>query len=127
MRSSFEVKFPEIVFSDDEWSNAVDLYPCFYGAEWDVNPCDDKVILYLLAHLIIIIQRQQNATGDNIGKADDAGYTQSKSVGSVSVSKAVVAFSTVDEFKYGNMTLTSYGKFYLTLLNNINNYGGVFV
>lgn len=125
MRPTFEVKFPEINFTDDEWGFAVDLYPCFYGAEWDTSPCDDNVILYLLAHLIIVIQRQQSET--KVGLPSLAGYTQSKSVGNVSFSKAVVAFSTIDEFKYGNLTSTSYGKIFLTLLNNINHHGGVFV
>lgn len=127
MRSSFEAKFPEIDFTNDEWGKAVDLYPCFYGAEWDANPCDDNVILYLLAHLIIMIKRQQGATGDAVGVAGDVGYTQSKSVGSVSVSRAVSPFSTIDQFKYGDLTSTSYGQNYLTLINNMNHYGGVFV
>ena len=127
MRDNFKAKFTEITFTDGEWDLAVSLYPCFYGSEWDTNPCDDNVILYLLAHLVIITQQQQGAIGDLIGKPSDEGYVQSKSVGSVSISKAVTAFTTIDEFKYGNLTSTSYGKMFLALINNINHYGGVFV
>jgi len=127
VRETFEARFPEIVFTNDEWDLAIGLYPCMYGAEWDTNPCDDNVILYLVAHFIIIIQRQQGETGDKVGSPSDEGYTQSKSVGNVSISKAVTAFTVQEEFKYGNLTSTSYGKFYLALINNMNHFGGAFV
>lgn len=126
MRSSFEAKFHEITFTDDEWNLAVSLYPCFYGAEWDTSPCDDNVILYLLAHLIITIQRQQSGTGSAVGKVGN-GRIQSKTVGNVSASYAITAFTTEQELKYGEFMSTSYGIRYLSLLNNINHYGGVFV
>jgi len=127
MRATFEARFPEITFEDDEWDLAVGIYPCMYGAEWDTSPCDDNVILYLVAHFIIIIQRQQGATGDSVGKPSQEGYTQSKSVGNVSTSNAVSAFTTQEEFQYGNLTSTSYGKFYLALIKNMHHTGGAFV
>jgi hypothetical protein len=126
VRPTFEDKFPEITFTDEEWNSAVGLYPCFYGAEWDTSPCDDNVILHLLAHLIITIQHQQGKTGASVGVID-GGRTQSKSVGNVSVSYAITPFTTEQELKYGAFMTTSYGKMYLTLLNSINHYGGVFV
>lgn len=126
MRPTFENKFPEIDFIDNEWDLAVGLYPCFYGAEWDTNPCDDNAILYLLAHLIITIQHQQGKTGAFVGVVGD-GRLQSKSVGNVSASYAITPFTTEQELKYGEFMTTSYGKTYLTLLNNINHYGVVFV
>lgn len=126
MRLSFEAKFPEIVFTDDEWDLAVSLFPCFYGAEWDTSPCDDNVILYLLAHLIITIQHQQGNTGASAGKVSN-GRFHSKTVGNVSASYAITAFTAEQELKYGEFMSTSYGIRYLSLLININHYGGVFV
>lgn len=127
MRPTFEDKFPEITFTDEEWNFAVELYPCFYGVEWDTSPCDDNVILYLVAHLIIIIQQTQSKTGASVGIPSKEGYVSSESVGSVSVSHAVSAFTTQEEFKYGNLTSTTYGKIFLALINNMNRFGGVFV
>lgn len=126
MRPNFEAKFPEINFEDNEWNLAVGLYPCFYGVEWDTSTCDDNIILYLLAHLIITIQQQQGKTGASVGAVGN-GRVQSKSVGNVSVGYAITPFSVEQELKYGEFMTTSYGKIYLTLLKNNYHFGGIFV
>lgn len=125
LQSDFEAKFPEFVPLDQTiFDNAVEMYPCIYGAQYcesncnQCQLCDNQIILYLIAHLYWIDSR---TFGGNPSQSP-VNNVSSKTVRDESVS-----------FQYGdtdNNTLffntSKYGQRYL-ILTQKNAVGGYFV
>lgn len=78
MIDDFKARFPEIATATvDQWFPVVEpVWPCYFGRPYSAE-CDKEAILNLVAHLIIV-----QSTAGTAGLKS----TESKSVGSVSVS-----------------------------------------
>lgn len=111
----FKARFPEFDTAkvDTAIPNIVPTLPCYYGAEYGSDVCDDQIILMLTAHLFTL----ETSTG--IGSRKD---TTSKSVGNVSVSYAAGRDSDLTQF----FNTTKYGQQFL-LMTRKHAVGGLFV
>ena len=73
----FKARFPEFDEAkvDESLPALEDVWPCYWGGNYD--DCGKEIVLNLLAHLLVV----QTSPGSGNPK-----YTQSKSVGNLSVS-----------------------------------------
>ena len=111
----FTGRFPEFDTSIvDQYVPILEpLWSCYWGGSYD-NPCGKEIVLNLIAHLIV---------GETTAGSGNIKETQSKSVGSVSVSysSGVVPSSARNVW----LNTTRYGSRYLLLTSR--SVGGIFV
>lgn len=115
----FKAMFPEFneATVDQFFPSLEAQYPCYYGGSVKVA-CEKNAILYLMAHLLLLKQRQTESPkgGKPLRSASN------KSVGSVSVSYE----SDADNSRQSQFfKTTSYGQTFLMLISN--SYGAKFV
>jgi len=89
------------------------LWSCYWGGSYD-DPCGKEIVLNLIAHLIV---------GETTAGSDNIKSTQSKSVGSVSVSYSPGVAPASERKAW--LSTTRYGSRYLLLTSR--SAGGVFV
>ena len=89
------------------------LWSCYWGGSYD-EPCGKEIVLNLIAHMIV---------GETTAGSGNIKSTQSKSVGSVSVSYSQGYAATSE--RIGWLGTTRYGSRYLLLTSR--SAGGVFV
>lgn len=111
----FKARFPEFdTATVDQYIPILeDVYPCYYGGAYE--GCGVEIVLNLLGHLLSV-ETQQGAGSPK--------FTQSKSVGNVSISysEGYVPTSQRDAW----LRTTKYGTRYLMLTGN-RALGGYFV
>lgn len=110
----FKVRFPEFDESkvDITLPGLVDVYPAYWGGEYD-SITDKEIVLNLLAHLLVVQTLQGTGNPKSI---------QSRSVGSVSTSYEGYAATSERMAWFGT---TKYGKQFLLLTGQRR--GAVFV
>jgi hypothetical protein len=111
----FKTRFPEFdAITVDQYVPILEpLWSCYWGGSYD-EPCGKEIVLNLIAHLIV---------GETTAGTENIKSTQSKSVGSVSVSYSE-GFAATSE-RIGWLNATRYGARYLMLTSR--SAGGVFV
>jgi len=96
-----------------DWDSLDPEWYCYYCCEYGQNPCDDEAIFNLIAHLWLL---------ESSSKTSPIKSTQSKSVGSVSVSYTPSNDNSNNTLFYST---SIYGQRFLRLI--MGNRGGYFV
>jgi len=97
---------------DKAWSSLVALWPCFFGGSYGAgNSCDDQAILYLIAHLFKVDQKNSPSLA-----------TTSRSVGSVSTTTLIDPNLS---YSKSFLSSTKYGQKYLLITQH--RHGACFV
>jgi len=111
----FSIRFPEFDMATvNRYVPILEpLWSCYWGGSYD-EPCGKEIVLNLIAHLIV---------GETTAGTGNIKSTQSKSVGSVSVSYSQGYAATSERKAWLNTT--RYGSRYLLLTSR--SAGGVFV
>lgn len=110
----FKTRFPEFdtAVVDQFFPIVEPVYPCYFGGDLE-TPCDKEAALNLIAHLIVLEDRD---------KQTSLRTTQSRSAGGVSLSYAASANGRSTS---GFFDTTKYGQRFLVLTQH--NIGAAFV
>ena len=109
----FKARFPEFDETeiDAAWSGLEAYWPCFYGAEYGSNDCDDQKILYLIAHLFSVNQSTGSA---KTASSDSVGDVSSSYVVSAGMSDREAFFSSTKYGQQFNMMIQNmFGAFFV--------------
>lgn len=107
----FKARFPEIDPAKADVLVPIyeNIYSCYYGGDYAVA-CDKEAILLLLAHLVVTDPQYTGGSGSAPSRS-----TQSKTVGSVSVSYDAVESGSNQTVWFNS---TRYGQMFLMVTAN---------